>query len=177
MSLSASQQRVLDRMENRLRAGEPHLASMFGIFARLNAGEPVSTERVASGRRWRRPPGAALYAVVVFPLIFGLVIIGALLSGGAHGTGTCDVGYSIGGGTVPAGRSQCQTASQPASSSRTVSPAASVSPAGPGPGPAGASCPRAAAPASQYTVRANGDLALPPSAGASPGPGDTSGMC
>jgi Protein of unknown function (DUF3040) len=163
VSLPASQQRVLDRMENRLRAGEPDLASMFGIFARLNAGEPVSTERLAAGQRWRRPPGAALYVVVVFPLIFGLVIIGALLSGGAHGTGTCDVGYSIGGGTVPAGRSQCQTASQPASGSRAGSP--------------GASCPRAAVPASQYTVRANGDLALPPSAGASPGPGDTSGMC
>ena len=114
MSLPASQQRVLDRMETRLRAGEPHLASMFGIFARLNAGEPVSTERVA-------------------------------------------------------GRSQCQTASQPASGSRAVSPAGS--------GPAGASCPRAAVPASQYANRTNGDLGLPPSAGASPGPGDTSGMC
>jgi hypothetical protein len=107
--------------------------------------------------------------VAIFPLIFGLVIIGALLSGGAHGTGTCDVGYSIGGGTVPAGRSQCQTASQPASGSRAVSPAGS--------GPAGASCPRAAVPASQYANRTNGDLGLPPSAGASPGPGDTSGMC
>lgn len=169
MSLPASQQRVLDRMETRLRAGEPHLASMFGIFARLNAGEPVSTERVASGRRWRRPPGAALYAVVVFPVIFGLVIIGALLSGGAHATGACDVGYSIGGGAAPAGRSQCQTASQPASGSRAVSPAGS--------GPAGASCPRAAVPASQYAIRTDGDLDLPPSAGASPGPGDTSGMC
>jgi hypothetical protein len=122
MSLPASQQRVLDSMENRLRAGEPHLASMFGIFARLNAGEPVSTERLAAGRRWRRPPGTALYAVVIFPLI-----------------------------------------------SRAIPPAGS--------GPAGASCPRAAAPASQYTVLTNGDLALPPSAGASPGPGDTSGMC
>lgn len=171
MSLPASQQRVLDSMENRLRAGEPHLASMFGIFAGLNAGEPVSTERLAAGRRWRRPPGAALYAVVIFPLIFGLVIIGALLSGGAHGTGTCDVGYSIGGGTVSAGRSQCQAASQPVSGSRAVSPSGS------GSGPAGSSCPRAAGSASQYTVRANGDLALPPSAGASPGPGDTSGMC
>jgi hypothetical protein len=49
--------------------------------------------------------------VVVFPVIFGLVIIGALLSGGAH------------------------------------------------------------------AIRTNGDLGLPPSAGASPGPGDTSGMC
>ncbi len=164
MSLPASQQRVLDKMESRLRTGEPHLASMFGIFTRLNAGEPVSTERVASGRRWRRPPGAALYAVVVFPVIFGLVIIGARLGGGAHGTRTCDVGYSIGGGTVPASRSQCQTASQPA-----VSPAGS--------GVAGASCPRATVPASQYAIRTNGGLALPPSAGASPGPGDTSGMC
>jgi hypothetical protein len=169
VSLSASQQRMLDRMENRLRAGEPHLASMFGIFARLNAGEPVSPERLASRRRWRRPPGVALYAVVLFPVIFGLVIIGALLGGGAHGTRACDVGYSIGGGAGPAGRSQCQTASQPASGSRAVSPAGS--------GPAGASCPWAAAAASQYTTRTNGDLPLPPSSGASPGPGDSSGMC
>jgi Protein of unknown function (DUF3040) len=133
MSLPAGQQRVLDSMENRLRADEPHLASMFGIFARLSVGEPVSTEGLSPRVRWRRPPGAALYAVVIFPVIFSLIVIGALLSGGAHGTRTCDVGFSVGGGS--------------------------------------------AAPASQYAIRTNGDLAVPPSAGASPVPGDTSGMC
>jgi len=55
MSLPASQQRVLDSVENGLRAGEPHLASMFGIFARLAAGEPVSTEHLTSRPRCRRP--------------------------------------------------------------------------------------------------------------------------
>ncbi len=166
MSLPARQQRVLERMEDGLRAAEPHLASMFGIFARLNVAEPVTTERLIPRPRWRRPPGATLYAVVIFPVIFSLVVIGALLSGSAHSTRTCDVGYSISGGAASASRSQCQTAGQPASGSHGVS------------GPAGASsCPRAAVVVSRSAIRTNGDLAFPPSAGASPMLGDTSGMC
>src|SRR6266571_5110339 len=38
MSLPACQQRALDRMEGALRASEPHLTSMYAVFARLNAG-------------------------------------------------------------------------------------------------------------------------------------------
>jgi hypothetical protein len=59
MSLPARQQRVLERMEDGLRAAEPHLASMFGIFARLNVAEPVTTERLTPGRAGagrRAPP-------------------------------------------------------------------------------------------------------------------------
>ena len=41
MTLPVAQQRVLDRMEGALQASEPHLASMFSIFTRLNADEPV----------------------------------------------------------------------------------------------------------------------------------------
>ena len=44
MSLPARQQRALDRMEGALRASEPHLASMYAIFGRLNAGEPIEDE-------------------------------------------------------------------------------------------------------------------------------------
>jgi hypothetical protein len=165
MSLPASQQRVLDRMEHRLRADEPYLASMFGIFARLSTGEPVTTERLTARPRWRRPPGAALYAVAIFPVIFTLVIIGALLSGSAQGSRACDVGYSVSGSAAAASQSQCQTAGQPASGSGAVT------------GPAGAACLRAAAVVSRAAVHTDGDLAFPPWAVASPVPGDTSGMC
>ena len=53
MSLPACQQRALDRMEGALRASEPRLASMYTIFGRLNAGEPIGTERLTRSRlRW-----------------------------------------------------------------------------------------------------------------------------
>ncbi len=163
MSLPVRQQRVLERLEDGLRADEPHLASMFGIFARLAAGEPVSTERLTARPSCRRPPPAALYAVVIFPVIFALVIIGALLSGSAHPARTCDVGYSVSGSAAAASRSQCQTVGQPASGAVS--------------GSAGAACPRAAAVVSRAAVNTYGDLVFPPSAGPSPVPGDTSGMC
>jgi hypothetical protein len=109
--------------------------------------------------------------VVIFPVIFGLVIIGALLSGSAHGTRTCDVGYSIGGGVAAANRSQCQAASQPVSDLQNRrGPEAT-------PGLAATSCLRAAALVSRSAIRTNGDLAFPPSAGTHAVPGDTSGMC
>ena len=41
MSLPAAQQRVLERMEGALQVSEPQLVSMFSIFTRINADEPV----------------------------------------------------------------------------------------------------------------------------------------
>ena len=58
MTLPAAQQRVLDRMEGTLQASEPHLVSMFSIFTRLNADEPLGAEPLARPRpqrvRWLR---------------------------------------------------------------------------------------------------------------------------
>ena len=84
MSLPACQQRALDRMEGALRASEPRLASMYAIFGRLNAGEPIGTERLPRKRlRWLQA-GTAMYAIVLVPVMFAAIIVGALLGGVAQ---------------------------------------------------------------------------------------------
>ena len=110
MSLPAAQQRVLDRMEGALQASEPHLATMFAIFTRLNLNEPVGAEPLARPRRRTRwlQHGTALYAFVLVPVMFTMIIIGAMLSGRAHSAGACEVGYSAGSGSPWVSRSWCQ---------------------------------------------------------------------
>jgi len=109
MSLPACQQRVLDRMEDALRASEPHLTSMYAIFARLNTGEPIRSERVVRKRqRWLRQ-GTAMYAIVLIPVMFAAIIIGALLGGGARSAKACEASYSVGGVSPLASRPSCPT--------------------------------------------------------------------
>ena len=107
MSLPVCQQRVLDRMEGALRASEPHLASMYTIFTRLNASEPVHAEQVARKRlRWLQP-GTAMYAIVLIPVMFAAIIVGALLGGGARSATACDASYSVGGVSPLTTRPSC----------------------------------------------------------------------
>jgi hypothetical protein len=97
MSLPVCQQRVLDRMEGALRASEPHLTSMYEIFTRLNAAEPVRAEPLMRRRlRWLQP-GTAMYAVVLIPVMFAAIIVGALLGGGTRSAAACEASYSVGG--------------------------------------------------------------------------------
>jgi hypothetical protein len=97
MSLPVCQQRVLDRMEGALRASEPHLTSMFEIFTRLNVGEPVRPEPLTRRRlRWFQP-GTAIYAMVLVPVMFAAIIVGALLGGGTRSAAACEASYSVGG--------------------------------------------------------------------------------
>jgi hypothetical protein len=58
MSLPACEQRVLDRIEASLHAGEPHLTSMFATFARLvrDEGKPRTEELASRSRRPRSRP-------------------------------------------------------------------------------------------------------------------------
>ena len=110
MSLPASQQRVLDSMEGTLRASEPRLYSMFVMFGRLNAGEPVGAEPLARPRpqrrlRWLRA-GTTIYAFVLVPIMFAMITIGALLSSRTHAAAATTCGYSAGGGLVS--RQWCQ---------------------------------------------------------------------
>ncbi len=108
MGLPACQQRVLDRMEGALKASEPHLVAMFAIFSRLSAGEPVGTESLIARRRWWLRSGTTLAALVLVPVMFGLVITGVLLGGPTH-AGTCAVGMPA-AVTVPrGGQSSCAT--------------------------------------------------------------------
>ncbi len=112
MSLPACQQRVLDRVEEALRASEPRLMSMYAIFARLNAGEPIGTERISRQRsRWLRQ-GTAMHAIVLIPVMFAAIIVGALLGGGTRSAAACDVGYSVGGVSPLTSRPSCPVASR-----------------------------------------------------------------
>jgi hypothetical protein len=107
MSLPACQQRVLDRMEGALRVSEPHLTSMYAIFARLNAGEPVRAERLARKRLPWLQPGTAMYAIVLIPVMFSAIIVGALLGGGARSVTACKASYSVGGVSPLSSRPAC----------------------------------------------------------------------
>jgi Protein of unknown function (DUF3040) len=102
MSLPAREERALDGMADALRAADPHLVGMFTIFARLNAGEPVTEEPRARRRkrRWLRR-GPALSAFVLIPVAFALIIIGAVF-GGARSVKTCVVAPLV-------NRAACQT--------------------------------------------------------------------
>ena len=107
MSLPVAQQRVLNHIEDALRASEPRLTSMYAIFARLSAGEPVQAERLIRRRpRWRHA-GTAMYAIVLVPVMFAAILVGALLGGGARNTGACEASYSVGGVSPLAGRPAC----------------------------------------------------------------------
>lgn len=107
MALPACQQRALDRMEGALRASEPHLASMYTIFGRLNAGEPIGTERLARKRRRWLQHGTAMYAIVLLPVMFAAIIVGALLGGGTRSATACEAGYSVGGVSPLSTRPSC----------------------------------------------------------------------
>jgi hypothetical protein len=108
MSLSASQRRALGSIEGRLRAADPHLASMFAIFNRLHVGEPVTTERLAArlGLRWQ-PPKAATFAVVLIPVMFITMVIVSALAGGRLSPRACEGALPVGGSATQP-HSACQ---------------------------------------------------------------------
>ena len=148
MTLPAAQQRSLDLMEGALQASEPQLASMFAIFTRLNADEPLGAEPLARPRprrlRWLGA-GTTIYAFVLVPVMFAMITIGALLSSRAHSVATCETGYSAGGASPWVARPWCQTTIQKttASGARLASCAARI-------------------PAIRFVTRSGGDPVAPP---------------
>jgi hypothetical protein len=108
MSLSVSQQRALGSIEGRLRAADPHLASMFAIFTRLNVGEPVTTERLVARLRlqWQRPRLTA-FAVVLIPVMFIAMVIVSALAGGRLSPRACEGAFPV-GGSATRPHSACQ---------------------------------------------------------------------
>jgi hypothetical protein len=155
VSLPASQQRVLDRMEGALRASEPHIASMYAIFARLNAAEPVGAEQLARRRQRWLQPGTTMYAIVLIPVMFAAIIVGALLGGNARSVTACEASYSVGGVSPLAGRPSCPTSGKVAVAKtavrKTIAATARLACAGAGQ-------------ASQFTTRAHDEQAFPPAA-------------
>lgn len=167
MSLPACQQRVLDRMEGALRASEPQLTSMYVIFSRLNADEPIGTEQLARKRlRWFAP-GTAMYAIVLIPVMFAAIIIGALLGGGARSTTGCEASYSVGGVSPLAGRPLCPVSDKPKTGVRkTISTTVRLA------------CTVAASP-SRFTLTRNDQAFLPAArvGATAAGSTQTPGMC
>jgi hypothetical protein len=53
MSLPASQQRALDRIEKKLQAGDPRLRSLFAIFTRLTWHEALLRFEQVKSRLWQ----------------------------------------------------------------------------------------------------------------------------
>jgi Protein of unknown function (DUF3040) len=185
MSLPAWQQRVLDRMEGALQASEPHLASMFAIFARLNAGEPVGAEPRARARprprRRRMPAGTAIYAVLLVPLMV-MTVVGVVLGSGSSAK-ACEAGYSVGGTSPLMGRSACQApANETAGKTAAGTTVAGTTVAGktvagkPASSPGGRSC-IAAEQSVQPAAWTGSELAFSPPAETNAASGDPSGMC
>src|SRR2546429_8517957 len=107
MALAACQEAALERMDGALRAGGPQLASMYAISGRLNAGEPIGTERLTRRRLRFLQPGTAMYAIVLVPVMFAAIIVGALLGGGGRSTAACEASYSVGGVSPLSSRPSC----------------------------------------------------------------------
>lgn len=101
MSLPASQQRVLDRIEDTLKRREPRLASMFAIFTRLTSNEALPRRESLhpapwwSPHRWAAPgrhgygPVPRVRAVVLLALAAVLVVAAVFvgMSGSRVGCG------------------------------------------------------------------------------------------
>jgi hypothetical protein len=105
MSLPASQQRVLDRIEHSLHACDPRLGAMFAIFTKLTREEEMPRlekleprwlarwgwlkrlKRPGQGRRTARgawAPGAGLHATVLVPIALLLLASAAFFGFGAR---------------------------------------------------------------------------------------------
>ena len=164
MSLPACQQRALNRMEGALRASEPHLASMYAIFDRLNTGEPIGAEQLTRRRRRWLQQGTAMYAIVLVPVMFAAIIVGALL-GGSRSTAACEAGYSVGGVSPLSSRPSCPVSGKTVKIAvrKTISATARLA------------C--TAGQAARFTTLAGNEQAVPPMARAQAAAADPAGTC
>jgi hypothetical protein len=94
MSLPATQQRVLDRIEEALKKREPRLASMFAIFNRLNIHERLPWIEALRPVPWwslkRYHPSARIRAAVMLTLAAAMVV-SAVFLGMSQSRGGCNV--------------------------------------------------------------------------------------
>ena len=105
MGLPASQQRVLDRIEEALKKREPRLASMFAIFNRLNIHERlpwIEALRPLPWWSWKRyHPSARIRAFVLLSLAAGLVV-SAVFVGMSQSRGNCNAPIMLRGPLIGA---------------------------------------------------------------------------
>jgi hypothetical protein len=83
MSLPVAQQRALNKIDGDLRASEPDLALMFGIFTRLSGDDgPAVTEQLPPSRL--RAVASGLRGFVLIPVAIAMVVITVVLGGGGR---------------------------------------------------------------------------------------------
>jgi Protein of unknown function (DUF3040) len=96
MSLPASQQRTLEKIEGRLAGSDPDLSSLFVIFSRLARDEampriedvrvrPVA-DRVARFRRSFRRPAARVRALLLLPAALSAMVCAVMIASGFPGS-------------------------------------------------------------------------------------------
>jgi hypothetical protein len=84
MSLPASEQRALDRIEETLHAGDPRLRSLFMIFTRLTQHEAMpSTEQVNTRLL------ASLIRKIAIPIALAAILSGLILNSLAPSRNAC----------------------------------------------------------------------------------------
>jgi hypothetical protein len=120
MSLPVCQQRVLDRIEGALRASEPQLTAMYAMFGQLTAGEPIRTERLSRKRLRLLQPGSAIYAIVLIPVMFAAIVVGALFGGRTQTATACEASYSVGGVSPLSGRPACTVSAKTSAAGSAV---------------------------------------------------------
>jgi hypothetical protein len=114
MGLPASQQRVLDRIEETLHRREPRLVSMFTMFTRLAINERLprieALEQVPwwSPRRYRGPAG--IRAAVLLALASALVVSAVFLGMSQSGAG-CAAPFVVRGPVAQAAGSHVRNCS------------------------------------------------------------------
>jgi|SRR5215471_18121434 len=78
MSLSASEARVLTRIERALLSRDPRLRSLFSTFTRLTRQEAMPTWEQLRRRRRRAQPGVVI--AIALAVAVAMVVVGAIVS-------------------------------------------------------------------------------------------------
>ncbi|MBV9383237.1 MAG: DUF3040 domain-containing protein [Streptosporangiaceae bacterium] len=136
MSLPACQQRVLNAIDESLRASEPRLASMFAIFTRLTTGEePTGMERLPGDSPWWRSV-RQLRTFVLIPVMAAIALSGVLLGVTTRGAQACGAVYAAGRAVAVRSVASCSSpppgpapGKRPAARQLTKTDPAAISPA------------------------------------------------
>jgi hypothetical protein len=84
MSLPASEQRALDRIEETLHVADPRLRSLFMIFTRLTRHEAMpGTEQVSARLR------SSLFRTTAIPIVLAAILSGLILGSLAPARNAC----------------------------------------------------------------------------------------
>jgi hypothetical protein len=93
MSLPASEERALTRIEQMLLSRDPRLKSLFGIFTRLTGQEAMPATEQLQPRRWRLHSAPVI--AIVLALVVGVIVVTSLTTAPVHTCGTPQPGFGV----------------------------------------------------------------------------------